>query len=128
MKQPYRHFDLPTIHLDPHKAHHIPRRATNQSEVERRKTLPKGTLLAEEQTRGIAVAARLLWHLSEQEDIAFVRPIIAAAGINTAWYDFAAQSPVMRRRLLLPRLDESPDAQDADALLAGASEDRRAHV
>ena len=37
------------------RGHHVPRRATKPSEIERRKALPKGTLLAEEQVRGIAV-------------------------------------------------------------------------
>ncbi len=123
MKQPYRHFDLPTTHLSMESAHHVPRRATQPSEVDRRRSLAKGTLVAEEQARGIGVASSMLWQLFEPEDIAFARRIVSAAGINTAWYDFAAGSDVMRRRLLLPQLDGDRLDVDPEALFNHATDE-----
>ncbi len=120
MKQPLRHLDLPTIHL-PEFGHHIPRRATKADEIDRRRSLPSGTLRAEEQARGIAIASRLLWYIHEPQDIAYAERMIAAAGINTAWYSYASDSEVMRRRLLLPRIDEA-DNLEPEAIYNTAAE------
>lgn len=100
----YKDFDLPTKHV--HGTHFVPAKAREEAEIARRRQLPKGVLLAEQQARGLAVASTLLKHLSDTESIAFSGRLITASGLNTAWYGFArgAEHEVMRRRLKLPYL------------------------
>lgn len=101
----YKDFDLPTKHLVTDR-HFVPAKARDEDEIERRRGLRGGVLLAEHQERGVAVAASILKQLHQPEDVTFASRIIAAAGLNTAWYSFArgAEHEVMRRRLKLPFL------------------------
>lgn len=101
----YKDFDLPTKHLVTER-HFVPAKARDEDEIERRRGLRSGVLLAEHQERGVAVAASILKRLHQPEDVAFASRIISAAGLNTAWYSFArgAEHEVMRRRLKLPFL------------------------
>ncbi len=100
----YKDFDLPTKHLD--GRHFVPAKARDEEEIERRRQLPQGVLLAEHQERGLAVASTILRFVKEPEGVGFSSRIIAASGLNSAWYGFArgAEFEVMRRRLKLPYL------------------------
>lgn len=102
MNRPYRNFDLPKQHLD--ERHYVPERARTSTEIERRHSLPSGTILAEHQRDGLHIASQIMQMVEQPEDIAFARDVIAMSGINTSWYSYAANSPVMRRRLNLPML------------------------
>lgn len=123
MKKPYRHFDLPTKHLTGER-HYVPPKSRDADEIERRRSLPAGTILAEQQRSGTKIAAHILQTVREQHDVRFASRIIAASGLNSAWYGFARGSNVMRRRLHLPFLVQSeeerlwtPDIQER-ALIA----------
>lgn len=102
MNKPYRNFDLPKQHLD--ERHYVPARARRSSEIERRRSLPSGTTLLEQQRDGLVIAGRMLDSVEQPEDISFTSNLIAMSGLNAGWYSYAANSPVMRRRLSLPRL------------------------
>lgn len=98
----FKHFDLPVNHLTRH-GHYVPPKARDEAEIERRRQLPAGTLLAEQQAKGVEVATKLLEFMSDKEDSDFAPKLMAAAGINTAWHNHAQGSnDVMRRRLWLP--------------------------
>lgn len=102
MNKPYRNFDLPKQHLD--DRHYVPERARTSTEIERRHTLPQGTILAEHQRDGLRIAGQIMQMVEQPEDITFARNVIAMSGLNAGWYNYAAHSPVMRRRLDLPTL------------------------
>ncbi|MCA9332898.1 hypothetical protein KDA00_03420 [Candidatus Saccharibacteria bacterium] len=101
----YKDFDLPTKHLGGN-THFVPPKARDEGEIERRRSLVRGVLLAEHQERGLAIASTILKHVKDDTSVRFASRIIAAGGLNTAWYGFArgAESEVMRRRLKLPFL------------------------
>ncbi len=116
-KRPYRDFDLPTKHLG-EQPHYVPPKARDSSEIERRRSLPRGTLLAEQQQRGLAIATAILSQLDQGgPGLKFATRWLAASGINTAWYSFAADSEVMRRRLKLPILATEDPEQRPSALM-----------
>lgn len=108
MKAPFKHFDLPSHHLTGDR-HYVPPKARKSEEIERRKALPTGALLAEHQLRGIRIASSILERVVEKPDLDFTAKIISAGGINSSWYGFARGSQVMRRRLQLPYLAGSLD-------------------
>lgn len=125
----YKDFDLPTKHLREGK-HFVPAKARDEAEIARRRSLAPGTLLAEYQERGVAVAATIIKLITKPGDIAFSAQVLSAAGLNTAWYSFArgAESEVMRRRLKLPFLaahqpltHEPPVRPSTDDLLQEAA-------
>lgn len=112
----YKDFDLPTKHLD--GLHFIPPKARDQNEIERRRQLPRGVLLAEHQERGLAIASTILKHVEDRESVEFSSRILSASGLNSAWYGFArgAEYEVMRRRLKLPFLAvQKPEFQESSA-------------
>lgn len=100
----HKDFDLPTKHIK--GRHFVPPRARDQEEIDRRRQLPKGVLLAEYQERGLAVASTILKFVEDPQSIRFASRLISASGLNSAWYSFArgAEHEVMRRRLKLPML------------------------
>jgi hypothetical protein len=103
MKQPYSHFDLPKQHLS--GEHYFPARSRDPREIERRRALAPGTLLAEQQATGVRMTARMFEAVSESPVNDFALELLAASGLNSSWYTFAdKQHEVMRRRLYLPRL------------------------
>lgn len=116
MKKPFTHFDLPTYSLD--GEHHIPARARTSEEIERRRSMPAGSLLLEEQRNGLQVASRVLQELEDDGDLQFMSEILAVSGLNTSWYTFADQE-VMRRRLYLPERanDETGLRQSRESLV-----------
>jgi hypothetical protein len=97
-------FDLPTMHLG--GEHYTPPKARDEQEIERRHGMPRGLLIAEQQQLGVRVAASILYLLEDKESVRFSSRLLAASGMNTAWYEFAnrAEREVMRRRLKLPLL------------------------
>lgn len=84
----------------------MPPKARSTEEIERRKRLPRGTLLAEQQHLGLKVASHILRCVQSPKDVQFTSRLLAASGMNTAWYGFAqgADYEVQRRRLKLPML------------------------
>lgn len=122
----YKDFDLPTKHLDGEQ-HFAPSRARDSGEIERRRQQPSGTLLAETEHRGIARASFIIPRLSETPSINFAAETLAAAGLNTAWYLFGRNAPVMRRRLKLEVLATADPEQRPTTLmlLDNAAQDLR---
>ncbi len=98
-----KNFDLPTRHLGP-EGHYVPPKARDEAEIARRRAMRsgRGILMAEQQEFGVKVGALILEHPQAAEDIAFTSPILAASGINTAWFSFGRTLDVMRRELKLP--------------------------
>lgn len=104
MKQPYSHFDLPRQHLG-QEGHYVPPKARDAKEIARRRTLPPGTVLAEQQAKGVVIAHKLLERTEVGADMRYATHILGMLTINSSWYLFAKDAPdVMRRRLLLPRI------------------------
>lgn len=104
MKQPFTHFDLSRQHLS-ERGHYIPPKARDEAEIARRKTLPKGTLIAEQQAKGVNIAYDILSNVEPGKDTAFTTRMLGMAAINTSWYIYGHDAPnVMRRRLFLPRM------------------------
>lgn len=110
MKKPFSNFDLPRQHIN--SDHYIPARARASDEIDRRRSLPAGTLLAEQQRDGLRIAANIIGYLEEPEDVAFTTEVLAVSGLNAGWYSFAQHSSVMRRRLLLPELANDEGEED----------------
>jgi hypothetical protein len=101
-KQPYSNFDLPRQHLGV-EGHYVPPKARDEAEIARRKTLPPGTLIAEQQAKSLRVAHTILHQLAPGEGMGFASHMIGMATINSSWYTYGQGAPdVMRRRLLLP--------------------------
>lgn len=97
----FKHFDLPVNHLTRH-GHYVPPKARDQAEIDRRRSLRRGTLVAEQQHEGTVVAARMIDFLADKDDSDFLPMTLAAAGLNTAWHNIAqGETDVMRRRLWL---------------------------
>lgn len=104
-----RDFDLPVRHLGSDR-HFVPPKARRSDEIDRRHGLPSGTVLAEYQKRGLELTAAILNKIEEPQDLVFTARLLAASGINTAWYSFArGASDVMRRRLKLPPIAVEDD-------------------
>jgi hypothetical protein len=122
MKAPYTQFDLPNRHLVGTNQY-VPPKARSSSEIDRRHAMPSGTIVLEQQHRGLQAAHDLLRNVSDENDILYVAQIIGACGLNSGWYQFAKGSRVMRRQLQLPYLAR-PDAYPrptSDEVLAQAS-------
>ena len=109
MKHPYTQFDLPTRHLQGNN-HYVPPRARDSSEADRRHELPGGTVLLEQQHRGLLVATCILEAVSDTDDIGYTAQLIGACGLNSAHYQFARGSGFMRRHTALPYLAHPIDA------------------
>ena len=118
-EQGHRDFDLPREHVIDER-HYVPPKAYDPEEIERRKELTSGTLLAESQAEGIAIARDMLVAIDEPEGMEFMADILSAAGINTSWYSYAQNASEMRRRLKLPILmhkrSQNPDLVIEDVI------------
>lgn len=123
MNKPVKHFDLPKQHLI--GEHYVPARARQSDEIERRRSLPRGTVLLEQQRDGLAIARHIVERVDEAPDLQYVSRMLAASAFNTSWYAFAQHAPVMRRRLYLPELasEDSEEHQTRAGLLRQARED-----
>lgn len=105
-KEPYKKFDLPTSHLD-HSHDYVPPKTRDADEIERRHNLPTGTLLLEQQQRGLVIAGEVLQHVQDERDLDFALHIISASMFNSSWYSYGRGADVMRRRLELPTLADN---------------------
>ena len=113
----FKNFDLPVKHLEGKSEHYVPPKARNPYEIERRKMLPKGVLMAEMQAKGIKVARGILEQMIDQEDTIFATRTLAAASLNTAWYNYAqGAQDVMRRTLQLPNYEDMDEANAEEYL------------
>lgn len=103
-KQPYSHFDLPREFLS-REGHYLPPKARDQAEIARRRSLPAGTLVHEQQAKGIEIASKIFASVETGEGMAFTTRLLGMTAINTSWYIFGQKAPdVMRRRLHLPKM------------------------
>lgn len=101
------HFDLPVKHLEGEGEHYVPPKAREAQEIERRKQLVPGVLMAEMQQKGIRIAKSILELMMDEEDTLFVTKTLGASLLNTAWYNYAQGAKnVMRRTLTLPAYGE----------------------
>ena len=128
-EQGYRDFDLPAEHLL--QGHHfVPAKAHDLAEIERRRELSPGTLITETQARGLLVAKKILENVDDEDALMFAADTLSIAGINTAWYSYAQNSDVMRRRLKLPIMThlrlQSPDSIVDDVVEALGKQINRA--
>ncbi len=121
--QPYKDFDLSTEHLNGRA--YIPPFTRNETERQRRHLLPPGTIILEQQRRGLAISVALLERITEPQDLQFAARMIAMGAINSSWYLYGEHAPVMRRRLNLPELAsaESDWRQDTQGLLVKTRHD-----
>lgn len=104
-KRPFTDFDLPTKHIPRGNKHFVPPKTRNNAEKERRKELPKGTLLMEFQCTGIRIGAIMLGIVKDPHDIESAGQILTPSGLNTDWYLSAHGAiDVMRRRRKLAQL------------------------
>ena len=128
-RQGYRDFDLPAEHLL-EGYHFVPAKAHDPAEIERRRELSRGTLITETQAKGLMVAKTVLENIDDEDGLMFAADTLAIAGVNTAWYSYAQNSDVMRRRLKLPIMAHprlrSPDAIVEDAVEALGKQINRA--
>ena len=130
--QGFRDFDLPKEHLISEK-HFIPAKTHDKGEELRRREMRPGTLIAEQQARGLVIARVILENIDDEDAMVFASNTLAVAGLNSAWYSYAQRAQdVMRRRLKLPIMLHDRARQpvtvieDATTLLskAGAEADR----
>lgn len=117
-KQPYKILTLPSNHLPKTGAHYGPLGTQNPTLRAERQARPSGTLIVENQYRGIFVAHKVLQHHHELQAPEVATDLLALASINTAWYMFAQnptsarqlqRSAVMNKRLQLPVLARETD-------------------
>ena len=114
----FKEFDLPVKHLEGGE-HYVPPKARDFDEIERRKQLAPGVLLAELQKRGIEIAKQILELTAERDETLFTTRTLGAAaskhrlGITT----LRAPKMSMRRRLTLPNIDEFGDNVTESQLL-----------
>lgn len=110
-KQPFKHFDLPTIHFAAGEGY-VPPRTRDSIEADRRHNNPPDTLILEHQS--IGVAKLLALHDIAPDNPAdrdYINENMAMALLNAAYHSSAQHADdVMRRRLDLPTLADD----DAD--------------
>lgn len=120
----YKDFDLPVRH-QPKGLDYVPPKARDEEEAMRRRLMPAGTLMADQQCDGIAITADILTGLEDPRDLAFASRLLGASALNTSWYLFARNASVMRRRLKLPNLTVPEDDVRPDTLELIQSRDLR---
>jgi len=114
--QPFRDIDLPQQHFND-GAHYVPPRSRDSVEAFRRRTLPKGTVLAEQQQRGLVLATKVIDLIEDPTDRTFMYELLAGSGINTAAYSLQTDR-TQRSRLKLSILadDDAEWRQDLEGL------------
>lgn len=120
---PNRFLIQPSNELTAAVSDFVPRPARAPSEISRRRLRPGGSLILEEQKRGLEVAALGAYNLSGGEELRDWARYMALAGIGTGPYMFNGR--VMNRYVNLPmlaaeRMENRPDTQ---ALVEGAALD-----
>lgn len=123
---PYTDFDLPTKHLSEllPEQHYAPARTRDREEAERRRGLPTGTLLLEQQRRGLVMASAILDRVHTPEGVDFASHLIAIGGMNSSWYSFGRGAASMRRRMKLPVVahDDNDWRQDRSGLIEASKQ------
>lgn len=103
MKRPYKQFDIPSQHLTGDR-HYVPPKARTRDEIDWRRAHPAGTVLAEQEYRGLLIAAKILGQIEDEPDAAYATNLLAVSGINSTWYNLARRRDVMRSPVRLPEV------------------------
>lgn len=105
-RQPYSQFNLPSHHLPLNGSDAQPASARKPAEIYYRRSRRKGSLVLDEQRKGLMIADRMVQAIEtgKFDDDDFTARMLAMAGINTSFYTYARDSRVMDRRLDLPTL------------------------
>jgi hypothetical protein len=115
VRKPYSELNLPSHHLPPDGNDAQPASARRQDEIDFRRSRRQGALVRDQERKGLVIADRMLPSIArgEIDDGGFVVRMLALAGVNTAFYDFARGAKVMDRKLELAKLvqDEGADEQ-----------------
>jgi hypothetical protein len=107
MNKPRTHFDLTREHLSK-EGHYVPPKTRDPQEAARRRGRPRGTLIAEQQARGLGIAHNILGRAETGKDMEFTTRMLGMAVMNSSWYVFGKDAnDVMRRRLWLPKMADS---------------------
>ena len=114
--QPFRDLDLPQQHFV-NGEHYVPPRSRNSVEAFRRRTLPTGAVLAEQQQRGLLLVSKVLELVEDPQEATFLYELLAGSGINSAAYSLQTDR-TQRSRLKLPILadDYAEWRQDIEGL------------
>lgn len=117
-ENPPKILDLPTEHLTTNGSDYVPPKTRDSTERDRRHDLPTGTILLEDQLKGIAVMSDVLARLESPEDLAYASDMFGASLMNASWYQYARDFQGMRRHVELESmLDEHGHFLSQDALL-----------
>lgn len=103
-KEIYKVIHQPTNFLPNDGNHYIPPKTRDSAEIDRLHGLPHGTLMIEQEIKGLEIAEQLLAQIDDPEALAFAAQIIAAGGFNSSLYDLSRGTPYMYRPLRLPQL------------------------
>ncbi len=101
-------------------ADYVPPKARDPKEIARRRMLPKGTIILEQQRDGAEIVARCLELLTGKDDDGVLAKMIARAANGTA--DICAARPggksgkTMYKRIALPENDIDPSGLDEESL------------
>ena len=110
--KPFSQFEIPRMHLpaEPTHRHYKPAPALEKTEIERRKKLPYGTLLAEQQHHSIQVARQVLEVVGQTGSLTSLEKAsdqIAAALFNSTFYLDAGRAVGVMRRVYELKHNES---------------------
>lgn len=119
-KEIYKVIHQPTNFLPDDGNHYIPPKTRDSAEIDRLHDLPHGTLMIEQEMRGLEIAEQLLAQIDDPEALAYAAQIIAAGGFNSSLYDLSRGTPYMYRPLRLPRLitEDGEHTETPDTLRA----------
>jgi hypothetical protein len=103
-KEVYKVIHQPTHFLREDERHYVPPATRDSTEAQRLHELPSGTLIMEQERRGLAILAGTLDRVHEGESLTFVRRVMGASMFNASFYDLSRHTPFMYRPLRLPEL------------------------
>jgi hypothetical protein len=117
-EHPPKILDLPTEHLTTNGRDYVPLKTRDSVERDRLHDLPTGTLLLEDQLKGIDVMKALLPVLESPTDLQYASDMFAASLLNASWYQYGQSFEGMRRHLELETmLDENGNYLSQVALI-----------
>lgn len=118
-ERPPKILDLPTEHVSGGAPDYIPAKTRDTAERDRLHELPAGTLLLEDQLKGIDVIKAVMTQLESPADLAYASDMFASSFINSSWYQYGRDFQGMRRHLELETmLDENGNYLSDEALIA----------
>lgn len=100
-EHPPKILDLPTEHLTMNGRDYVPLKTRDSAERDRLHDLPTGTLLLEDQFKGVEVMKALLPTLESPADLQYASDMFAASLLNASWYQYGQSFEGMRRHLEL---------------------------